>query len=80
MIEPVYIGPGARIVDSVVGPYVSVESDARIYRSVVTDSILFAGARVENAVLSDSIIGQHALVRYDAQRINVGDHSEIGGR
>lgn len=80
LIEPVYIGPGARIIDSVVGPFVSVEGDARIYRSVVSDSILFAGARVENAVLSDSIIGQHALVRYDTQRINVGDDSEIGGR
>lgn len=78
VLDPVYIGPGARVVDSVIGPYVSVEERASISRSVVRDSIVFADARVEGAILSDSLVGRHASVSPKATRANIGDHSEIG--
>lgn len=77
LIEPVYIGPGAQVRHSVVGPYVSVEGDAVIERAVVRDSILFAGAHVQNAVLENSLIGQHARLDGRADAVNVGDHSEL---
>lgn len=76
--EPVYIGPGARIENAVVGPYVSVEAGATIKSAVVRDSILFADAHVEQAVLADTIVGQHATVHGDPQRLNIGDHSTVG--
>ena len=78
VIDPVYVGPGARIVDSVVGPHVSVEAGAEITGSVIRGSIIFANAKVENAALEDSMIGRNAVVKPQPQRINVGDHSEIG--
>jgi glucose-1-phosphate thymidylyltransferase len=78
IIDPVYIGPGARISNSVVGPNVSIEENASVSGSILRDSIVFAHAKVENAVLADSLIGQHADVRPAALRMNVGDHSEIG--
>ncbi len=78
LLDPVYIGPGARIENSVVGPYVSVEEDARILGSVVRDSIVFAHATVENANLKDSLIGRYAKVSPNLRRVNVGDHSELG--
>lgn len=75
--EPVYIGPGARVVGSVVGPYVSIEAGAEVHRSVVRGSILFREARIEGAMLEDSLIGQHAEVRSEPYTLNVGDHSEV---
>ena len=78
IIEPVYIGPGAKVVDSVVGPNVSVEANARIERSVVKDSIVFGDARVSDAVLADSLVGHHAEVAERPRSINVGDHSTLG--
>ena len=75
--EPVYVGPGARVVDSVVGPNVSIEAGAEVRGAVVRDSILFAHARVEGAVLADSLVGQHAEVRGQPQRLNIGDHSTV---
>lgn len=79
IIEPVYIGPGAEVVDSVVGPNVSIEANARIERSVVKESIVFGDARVLDAVLADSLVGHHAEVTERPLSINVGDHSTIGG-
>lgn len=78
VLDPVYVGPGARVVDSVIGPYVSVEERANISGSVVRNSIVFADAKVESAILSDSLVGRHALVSPKAMRANFGDHSEIG--
>lgn len=79
IIDPVYIGPGAIISDSVVGPHVSVEAGARIERSVISRSILFADASVRDAVLQDSLIGRNAEVMDAPRQLNIGDHSVLGG-
>ncbi len=78
--EPVYIGPGATVENAVIGPNVSIEAGATVRGSVVRDSILFAESTVENAVLADSIVGQHATVDPEASVVNVGDHSYVGPR
>jgi glucose-1-phosphate thymidylyltransferase len=76
--DPVYIGPGAMVDGSVVGPNVSIEAGATVRNAVVQDSIVFAEGRVENAVLGDSIVGRHAVVDGTVESVNVGDHSAIG--
>ena len=78
LYDPVYIGPGATVTGSVVGPYVSIEEGAQITHSVVRDSIVFAHASVENAVLAESFVGVHAEVRGGPRTVNVGDHSMLG--
>lgn len=75
--EPVYVGPDATIENAVVGPHVSVEEGATVKNAVVRDSIVFAEGLVENAVLSESVVGRHAAVKQDVPTINVGDHSQI---
>lgn len=77
IIDPVYIGEGARISNSIIGPNVSVEAGARIDRSVLKDSIVFSHASISGAVLTDSLVGQHATVSLDGKSMNVGDHSEV---
>lgn len=78
VIDPVYVGPGARVADSVVGPHVSIEAGATVTGSVLKRTIVFADATVENAVLDDSLVGQNAVVRPNSRVVNIGDHSEIG--
>lgn len=78
VLDPVYIGPGARVVNSVIGPYASIEAGATVEKSVLKKSIVFEQAQVRNVVLEDSLIGRNAEVRPPASRLNVGDHSEIG--
>lgn len=75
--EPVYVGPGAHVSGSILGPYASVEAGARVEGSIVRGSILFANATVREAVLDGAFIGRHAVVEGRAQALNVGDHSEV---
>ena len=76
--NPVYIGPGAKVTNSVIGPYVSIEEGAEVNGSIVRDSIVFAHAQVENAILANSMIGQFAQVKETPRHINVGDHAILG--
>lgn len=76
--DPVYLGPGAEIRGSVVGPHVSVEAGATIEGSVVEESIVFQEAEVTEAVLSESVIGRSATVEGKSGTLNIGDHSSAG--
>jgi glucose-1-phosphate thymidylyltransferase len=78
ILPPVYVGPGASVVRSVVGPYVSIEAGATVTDSVVRRSILFGNARVESSVLDGSLVGRDAEVTDHAGPVNVGDHSTVG--
>lgn len=79
IIDPVYIGEGAVIEHSVIGPNVSVEAGARLENCVIRDSIVFSDAHIKNAVLAESLVGRHAQVDLAGRRLNVGDHSEVIG-
>ena len=77
VVEPVYIGPEARVVDSVVGPNVSIEKGARIEGAVIRDSVIFEGASVRRTVLANSFVGAYATVDGHAHTLNVGDYSSV---
>jgi glucose-1-phosphate thymidylyltransferase len=77
VVEPSYVHPTARIESSIVGPYASIGPDAVITRSVVRDTIVDQGARVEDAILDYSIVGRDAHVSGHAVSLNVGDSSTV---
>ncbi|MGB9720752.1 MAG: sugar phosphate nucleotidyltransferase [bacterium] len=77
IIPPVYIPDSARIMDSIIGPNVSVGEGVTIKNSIIQDSIINNNAFIENAIFYKSIIGQNALVRGSFKKLNVGDFSVI---
>jgi len=79
IIPPVCIEAGAHIRRSVVGPYVSIASEAVVEHSIISDSIINEGAMVHDALLQRSLIGDHAFVKGGYKRLNVGDSSAVQG-
>ncbi|MFP4368015.1 MAG: sugar phosphate nucleotidyltransferase [Candidatus Kapaibacterium sp.] len=77
IIPPCHIAPDAKIVNSVVGPYVTVADGGRVQDSIVRNSILSNGANVSLSLLEKSIIGNHAIVNGHFHSFNVGSSSEI---
>ena len=77
VIEPVHIAEGAAITQSVIGPYVSVESGARIEHAVISNSIIFEHAHVRNVVLDGSMIGAHSVIDPGASVLNIGDFGHV---
>jgi len=77
IIEPVYIGAGAKITNSVIGPDVSVARGSVVEQAVISDSIINADSEVKNVVLRHSILGDAVRLVGSPQRMNMGDHSVV---
>ncbi len=77
IVPPVYIADSAKVEHSVIGPYVTIAEGAVVRRSIIKDSIINAGACIEDAMLNLSIIGDNAHVRGSYDQLNVGDSSLV---
>jgi len=81
---PAVIGEGARIIDSYVGPYTSIDAGVEIVGSEVEHSILLAGsmlrdleARVEASLLGRNVRLSRGGAMPKTLRMIVGDNAEI---
>jgi glucose-1-phosphate thymidylyltransferase len=77
IIPPVYLAPGAQIRRSIVGPYVSISEGAIIEDAILRDCIISEHAEVKSAMLEWSLVGSHARVRGTFDKLNIGDSSEL---
>lgn len=77
IIPPVDIGEDVEITQSVVGPYVSVDSGAEISNSRIEHTIIGTNSVVLGANLSRSIIGDNSTTKGSPNRLNIGDSSEV---
>ncbi|MET0823496.1 MAG: glucose-1-phosphate thymidylyltransferase [Solirubrobacterales bacterium] len=81
---PAIIGAGARVVDSYVGPYTSLDRDVEIIGSEVEHSLLLAGASVRDLEtrIEASLLGRNVSLSRTHEmpktlRMIVGDNSQV---
>lgn len=77
ILKPCFVGKGARITNTVLGPYVSVGENTIIAHSVVENSIVMNDATVTRANLEGSMVGNHSRVKGTSRTVNLGDYSEL---
>lgn len=77
IIEPCFIGKGAVITNAVIGPFVSVGENTNITNAIIRNSIIQADATIENKLISDSMIGKHAILIGSFNQLSVGDFNQI---
>ena len=75
--EPCYIASTVQLINSIVGPYVTLDEGAIVKNTIISDSVVAKGATLENCSISDSLIGEHAHVHGTVRKLSVGDYSEI---
>jgi glucose-1-phosphate thymidylyltransferase len=73
----VSVGENVAITDSRIGPFVSIADGSAVSRSIIQDSILNQNSQIEDAMLTDSLIGNQAHVKGKFDRLIVGDTSEV---
>lgn len=78
VIEPCFIGENVSLVNSIVGPNVSIESGAVIASSVVKNSILRGHTRVQDCVMNNSMLGERASVKGTVLDLSISDDSTLG--
>ena len=77
--DPVRVEEGAVVLNSVIGPNVTVEAGARVEDSTVADTILGLDSTIVGCTLHDSLVGAESRVAAYRGRISLGDHSEVEG-
>ena len=80
LIQPVNIAADTKISNSIIGPNVTIGQNAVINRSILSDSIIGAFAKLEHVVLRDSIIGSDTSITGFSQQLNIGDNTDIDFR
>ncbi len=80
--KPCYIGENVRIVNSVIGPFVSIGDNTVIENSHIINSIIQTNAKIISANLDNSMIGN--FVEYkgkgpgeESRDVSIGDYSVI---
>ena len=76
---PVLIEDGVTIERSVIGPNVTIEQGSVVRDSSLSHTIVGQGCRLTGARLSQSMLGNHVVVRDFDGTVSLGDHSEITG-
>ncbi|MEA3545390.1 MAG: sugar phosphate nucleotidyltransferase [Thermodesulfobacteriota bacterium] len=77
LIEPVHVGQGAVIKNSIIGPNVSVAAGCVIENSIIRDSIINTDNKVSYLILDHSLLGDSVNLIGSPRRMNIGDHSHI---
>ncbi len=76
IIEPCLVR-GARIENSVIGPYCYVEEGANISDSVIKGSIIYEHAKIEGVYIEDSIIGCGSEIRKHPLKMWIAHRTKI---
>jgi glucose-1-phosphate thymidylyltransferase len=77
IIPPVFIAEGAKIKNSVIGPYVTIDKDVTVEESIISDSIISYGSSIKGMMLKESLVGEETQITETHRTLNIGDHSKV---
>ncbi len=77
IIDHVHIESGAELERCVIGPYVSIGDNCKLNNTIVEDTIICNDAKIQGAVISESIFGNKSSLLIDHDEYNIGDNSEL---
>lgn len=77
IVPPVFIHPSANVSGSVIGPHVSIGAGCEISNSIIKNSIVEDGSRLDTVILTESLVGENTEVIGTSDTINIGDTSKL---
>ena len=77
IIPPCYIGDDVVIINSTVGPNVSLGKASHVVDSEIKNSLVQTHSHIRNAKLDNAMIGNHASFDGNFASISIGDYSVL---
>jgi glucose-1-phosphate thymidylyltransferase len=77
IIQPVSIGEGCNIKNSIIGPNVAIGENTTIDSSIIKNSIIGSYSNLFDIVLESSIIGSDTDLKGETRTLNIGDNTSI---
>jgi glucose-1-phosphate thymidylyltransferase len=76
IIEPCYIDETVSLKNSVVGPFVSIGANTRIENTVISDSIIQDSTTILDSNISASMIGSYVQIEGQQDSLSIGDYNQ----
>lgn len=73
--KPCFIADNAEIIGSIVGPGVSVGAKSKIENSVISQCIIQTNSNINDAIISNSMIGNYCVYKGKSDDLSMGDYS-----
>jgi glucose-1-phosphate thymidylyltransferase len=77
VIAPCFIGDDVELINSTVGPNVSLGKGCHVINSTITNSLVQNHSHIKNAKLNNAMIGSHASFNGEFTSISIGDYSVL---
>ncbi|MDQ3047704.1 MAG: sugar phosphate nucleotidyltransferase [Bacteroidota bacterium] len=75
IIEPCYIGDNVKLINSIVGPHVSIGNNSVIQDSRIINSIVQTNTKISCANINNSMFGNFVEFRNSSSEFSIGDYS-----
>jgi glucose-1-phosphate thymidylyltransferase len=75
IIEPCFIGENVKLINSIIGPYVSVGNNTVIEDTVIKNSIIQTFSKIVGAHIHNSMCGNYVDLRNCTGEMSIGDYS-----
>jgi glucose-1-phosphate thymidylyltransferase len=77
IVPPVFIGQGAKIKNSIIGPNITIGEFSEIENSILKDCIIGSHTKINDAGMSNSIVGGDSVVVGSTLSLNIGDNTQL---
>jgi len=77
IIQPCFIGNDVKLINSTIGPHVSIGNGTIIDNSTISDSIIQSHTTVKNSKISNSMVGNHVFYTGNSDDLSIGDYNHI---
>lgn len=77
IISPCFIGQGVSIVNSIIGPNVSLGANSHVEGCKIKNSLIQTHSHIKNAKLDNAMIGNHVHFDGEFTSISIGDYSTL---
>jgi glucose-1-phosphate thymidylyltransferase len=75
VIEPCYIADGVELVNSIVGPHVSIGQNTKISNSIISNSIVQKNTKITHSNIKNSMVGNYVELNGKSRELSIGDYN-----
>jgi glucose-1-phosphate thymidylyltransferase len=77
VIGPCAIAAGVRLVNSIIGPHVSIGPNTVVENATLTNSIIQSNSFIKNCTLDQAMIGNHVIFDGSFTKVSLGDYTVL---
>ena len=77
IIPPCYIGEDVLLINSTIGPFVSLGDNCSVENTTITHSLIQKNTTIKNAKLKDAMIGNNVEFNGDFTSVSLGDYTQL---